>query len=183
MKLISGNFGGRILKTVKDEGLRPAMARTREAVFSMLEARGLEWPSTSVLDLFAGCGSLGLEALSRGALTANFVENGRKPFECLAENVQSLGLDGAARLIKMDVRKFLRQTLTSPYNLIFLDPPYRRNYAQACINAIANGMWLASGGILVAELEKELEIVSPAGFTAEEIRTFGQTNIHTWIKS
>ena len=87
MRIISGRLGGRTLKTVEGEGYRPAMSKTREALFSMLAARGLVWSTARVLDLFAGSGSLAFEAISRGAPHALLVENSVQAMRCLQANV------------------------------------------------------------------------------------------------
>ena len=108
MRIIAGRLGGRILKTVEGEGYRPAMGRTREALFSMLVARGLVWSTARVLDLFAGSGSLALESISRGAPHALLVENSTAAMRCLQANVESLGVQIEAGLVKDDVLKVLR---------------------------------------------------------------------------
>lgn len=182
MKLISGIYGGRNIKTVADRGLRPAMAKTRESIFSILESRCIDWSTTSVLDLFAGCGSLGLEAISRGAQLSHFVENGVKPFQCLTTNITSLNLSANAKSYKIDALKFLRQDVHLAYNLVFLDPPYRNNYIQVCVNALQRGHWLAKDAILVAEVENETRVDIPNGLQVDKIRKFGQTNIYFWVK-
>lgn len=180
MRLISGVLGGRRLETANDAGLRPAMALTRESLFSMLESMGADWPRTRVLDLFAGCGSLGFECLSRGAMEAHFVENGAKPHACLLNNASALGVNDRARIWRMDVRRFLRGSFASPFDIIFLDPPYRRNYAPSCLFSLVNNGWLSSGALILAELEKDLQISAPPGLGPVQTREFGQTCVHIW---
>lgn len=187
MRLISGELGGRTLKTAKDDGLRPAMSKTREAIFSILESRGINWTQTIALDLFAGVGSLGLECLSRGADNATFVEKFPAPFECLVRNIESFSLQNRATLYNMDVLKFLRklpETFFNPlklYNLVFLDPPYRKNLASQCLNLLDSRI-LAEHYYLVAELEKEIQIPLLHETPADIIRNFGQTSVYIWFK-
>lgn len=157
MRIIAGRLGGRGLKTVQGEGYRPAMGRTREALFSMLEARGLDWQGARVLDLFAGSGSLAFEALSRGALSALLVENAAPAVRCLQQNIADLGLADQARLLKEDVPRLLRRPPAEPFDLVFMDPPYRKNLAPPALRALAENNWLAPGALVSAEIEKDLK--------------------------
>jgi 16S rRNA (guanine966-N2)-methyltransferase len=180
VRIIAGRLGGRKLKTLEGEGYRPAMGRTRESLFSMLEARGLQWHRTRVLDLFAGSGSLAIEALSRGATHALLVELSQKAARCLGENIASLGLEKETQLINADVLRILRHAPKQPYELIFLDPPYRKNLAGAALQLLLQKNWLAPGAFVTAELEKELQVPVPATFDLEAERLLGQTRICIW---
>lgn len=180
MRIISGSLGGRKLRALADKGVRPAMERTREALFSMLEARGLRWQDAHVLDLFAGSGSLGFECLSRGACRADFVECSRDVCQCLAQNAQNLGLAGNFRIFCQNVLRFLRATPSRPYDLVFIDPPYRQNLAQPALNFLCRNGWLAPGAFVAAELEKDLLPQSPDNLAPDVQRLFGQTCLHIW---
>lgn len=180
MRLIAGSLGGRRLKSADCAGLRPAMARTREAIFSMLEARAVAWEGLRVLDLFAGSGSLAFECLSRGAAEAHLVENGAKAYECLTRNAADLSLWSRCRLWRLDVKRFLHKSPSSPFDLVFLDPPYRKNYAQPCLGALARPGWLAPGAFVVAELEKNARLRVPELLSPVAERAFGQTSLHIW---
>lgn len=163
--------------------MRPAMGKTREALFSMLEARAFPWENAKILDLFAGCGSLGFECLSRGAAFTDFVENGEPQCRVLRENAERLELSGQCRVHKQDVGRFLRKPPSSPYNLVFLDPPYGKNLASPALAALVERNWLAPSAIVIAELEKG---ISPPVFPVldgPEIRLFGQTALHIWTYS
>src|SRR5574344_631800 len=103
MRMMSGRLGRRNLKTVEGEGYRPAMGKTREALFSMLAARGMDWYSARVLDLFAGSGSLAFEAISRGAEHALLVEMAPQAVRCLKANIAALGVEDEARIVSDDV--------------------------------------------------------------------------------
>lgn len=180
MRIIAGRLGGRVLKTVQGEGYRPAMGRTREALFSMLEARGLRWHGARVLDLFAGSGSLAFEALSRGALSALLVENAALAVRCLQQNIVNLGLAEQARLLREDVARLLRRPPIEPFDLVFMDPPYRKNLAQAALRALAENNWLAPGALVSAEIEKDLTLAPPPALNLLADRLFGQTRICIW---
>ena len=183
MRIIAGRLGGRILKTVEGEGYRPAMGRTREALFSMLVARGLVWSTVRVLDLFAGSGSLALESISRGAPHALLVENSTAAMRCLQANVENLGVQVEAGLVKDDVLKVLKRPPQEPYNLVFMDPPYRKKLAEPALRLLAAHRWLAPGAFVTAEIEKEARFAVPQGFTLETDRLLGQTRVCIWIAS
>lgn len=181
MRIISGSARGRTLKTASGDGLRPAMARTRESLFSMLEARGMVWEKSIVLDLFAGCGSLAFECLSRGAAQAWLVDNGEPALACMAKNVDMLDMSDKCHLTRMDVRQFLRATPPAVFDIVFIDPPYRRNLVDGCLCQLATGAWLAQGAFVVAEVEKNNKVSAPDKFLPVVERMFGQTCLHIWM--
>lgn len=180
MRIISGAAKGRGLKTISAPGFRPAMAKTREALFSMLEARGLVWEENAVLDLYAGSGSLAFECVSRGAPMAWLVDNSREACECERANAEALGMAGKCRIFDMDVQRFLRSQSPTPFSLVFIDPPYRRNLTSATLALLANGSWLGKGAFICCESEKELAIKIPDAFTLTAERNFGQTILRIW---
>lgn len=182
MRIISGALGGREIKTVAGPGMRPAMGRTREALFSMLEARGIVWEDSRALDLFAGSGSLGIECLSRGSREATFVELSDDALSVLEITLRTLGIAERCRLERKDSLKFLRTDPPSLYDIIFVDPPYRRNLALPVLERAARD-WLAPGGFLVAELEPGAEPPDLAGAEKIVSRSFGQTFLHIWRKN
>jgi 16S rRNA (guanine966-N2)-methyltransferase len=153
MRIITGALKGRRLKTVADPGCRPAMGRTREALFSMLEARGMIWEGARALDLFAGTASLAFEAVSRGAEEAWCVEAEKKLADRIAENARLLDLaDGRIRIWPERVEKFLRRSVPAPFDVIFVDPPYGADLLPATLRAVIRGEWLKEGGMLAAEI-------------------------------
>lgn len=180
MRIIAGSLGGRKLRTIEGEGYRPAMGRTRESLFSMLEARGVDWPDTSVLDLFAGSGSLAFEALSRGAPTAVMVENSRAAADCLAANLDVLGLHERAFLAREDVGRFLRRGADGLYGLVFVDPPYGRDLTAPALLALLRHGWLAPGALVAAEVERTARVTPPPAFTLAGTRNFGRTVLNIW---
>ena len=180
MRIISGRLGGRNLKSVEGEGYRPAMGKTREALFSMLTARGIDWHSTRVLDLYAGTGSLAFEAISRGAQHALLVEMAPQAVRCLKANIAALGVQDEASLASEDVLRVLKTPPAEPYSLVFMDPPYRKNLADPTLRLLATRRWLAPGAFVAAEIEKDARFTLPPDWTLEAERLFGQTRICIW---
>ena len=175
MRIVAGRFRGRRLAALGkgDPGahLRPTADRVRESLFSMLthldaveEAR--------VLDLFAGTGALGLEALSRGAAHVTFVDSGRKALSLIKENVSLLGIADETDVIARDVT---RLGAGQPHNLVFLDPPYGRGLGDKALKAAGSGGWIAPGALIVWEEAAPME--PPAGFDLQDQRRFGDTHV------
>lgn len=180
MRIIAGSLGGRLIRTVEGEGYRPAMGRTREALFSMLGSRGLDWPECRVLDLFAGSGSLAFEALSRGASEALLVENGTLPMRCLRANVAALGLEERCHLVQDDVARLLRRPPAQPFELVFIDPPYGKDLLGPSLHALIGQGWLAPGAFVTAEVEREARLDAPGSLNLVADRLFGRTRILIW---
>lgn len=182
MRIIAGSLRGRVLKSPTGEGCRPAMGRTREALFSMLEARGVCWSACRVLDLFAGSGSLAFEAVSRGAPEAVLVEQAPHILRCLEDNIHLLDVAGQVRIVREDVTRYLRRGVEEPFDMIFLDPPYRKGYTDTCLATMVARDWLAQDGLISAEIEKDLQVKAPAGLELLTERLFGQTRVCIWRK-
>ena len=184
MRIIAGSLGGRTLRTGEGPGYRPATMKVRGAIFSMLEARGVVWGAMRVLDLFAGSGSLGFEALSRGATEAWFVEKSSTAVSCLRRNAEQLELEQErCRILEQDVAVLTRRPPLFPYSLIFIDPPYGEGRLAPTIKNVMKNNWLEPSGFLLAEVEAHLPIRPEAmapGLTLETNRTYGQTRILLW---
>ncbi|MBD5642274.1 MAG: 16S rRNA (guanine(966)-N(2))-methyltransferase RsmD [Desulfovibrio sp.] len=180
MRIISGCLAGREIRTPQGSGTRPAMGKTREALFSMLEARGIDWTRISALDLFAGSGTLGFEALSRGAPHATFVDNSEILIRAMARNIENFALSGRCRLARQDVLRFLAGTPDRQYGLAFVDPPYRRNLAKPALERLISGNWLGPGAFVIGELENGLDFPVPAALEPVAERLFGQTLLKIW---
>jgi 16S rRNA (guanine966-N2)-methyltransferase len=164
LRVIAGTLGGRTLTAAPGRATRPTSDRVREALFSMLES-----PGGRVLDLFAGSGALGIEALSRGAEHAVFVENERGAADAIAENLKALGLGpDVARLVRRDAANALEAAAKSgdTYDLVFIDPPYREAGAWAARLPALLAPVLAPGARLVAEFGHRDELEIPG----EELR-------------
>jgi len=181
MRIIGGRYGGRSIKVLEAAGLRPATGRVREALFSMLAARGLAFAQTRVLDLFAGSGGVGIEALSRGAAEAVFVERQSAVAKVLRENLTSLGiLPSQARVILGDVAKVLPRLAGQSFDLTAIDPPYGQDLAEPALRGILEQGLVAADGLVVAEVEVGLSLPDIAPLTCLANRTYGQTRIILW---
>ncbi len=184
MRIIAGLLGGRTLKTVEGPGYRPAMSRVREALFSMLESRGVVWSGCRVLDAFAGSGSLAFESLSRGAPQALLVENAKEAIRCLQKNAQTLKLDAdRVRIVHDDVLKFLKIRASQCFDVVFIDPPYGKNLLAPTLQNLLRQGWVKEDALVSAEVEASLPYDASAAHPRLELlteRTFGQTRIVIW---
>lgn len=181
MRIIGGRYGGRVIKVLEATGLRPATGRVREALFSMLAARGLVFSGARVLDLFAGSGGVGIEALSRGATSAIFVERQTAVAKVLRENLASLGLTpNQAHVVQNDVAKALPRLAGQQFDLIAIDPPYGFALAEPTLRGIVEHDLVAPSGLVVAEVEIGLTLPDIAPLTCLVNRTYGQTRIVLW---
>ncbi len=152
----------------------------REALFNIL-AHGIEdfeIEGARVLDLFAGTGALGLEALSRGAAYCLFVEDRADARGAIRENIEALGLTGVSKLWRRDATKLGPAAPMQPFQLLFADPPYGKGLGEMALSAAAEGGWLAPGAVCVLEEQAGAEIVIPAAFTSLDTRTYGDTALH-----
>lgn len=148
-----------MLPVLDSPGLRPTPDRVRETLFNWL---ALDMPGARVLDLFAGTGALGLEALSRGAASAVFVERDPRVAQSLVANLELLGAALRGRVQAADALAFLASPLpASPFTLAFLDPPFRQGLAEPCCLALEQG-WLAEEAYVYLETESELAVAVPA---------------------
>ena len=155
MRVVGGRYRGKPLRTPAGEGTRPTADRARQAVFNILEhaawSPGLE--GLRVIDLFAGSGALGIEALSRGAASCLFVETGEAARGAIRNNLDSLGLIGVARIHRRDAADLGPRmgSVGAPFDLAFLDPPYGLGLAERALAGLAAGAWLAEGALAVLE--------------------------------
>jgi 16S rRNA (guanine966-N2)-methyltransferase len=180
VRIVAGIAGGRRL-AVPPHGTRPTSDLVREAVFSALQARR-DLEGARVLDLYAGSGALGLEALSRGAAHVRFVESDRRAAAVLRRNVETLGLGGrdgtAAQVSTADVSAVLRGDPGLPYDVVLADPPYTLDDGAvgSVLSALACGGWLAPGALLVVERPVTARTPAwPAGVSALTHRRYGDT--------
>lgn len=174
MRIISGNWRSRPLVAPKGDTTRPTADRTRETLFSMLTSRLGTFEGLKVLDLFAGSGALGLEALSRGAATCTFVEQDRDALDALDANIAKLGAKAQS-----DVRRSSVLSLGSArqaYDLILLDPPYGTGAGQVALDKLGRLGWFAPGAWISLETEKR-EAVEVKGFIADNSREIGKARI------
>jgi 16S rRNA (guanine966-N2)-methyltransferase len=157
MRIIAGEWRGRPLQTPGGQGTRPTADRTRETLFSMLASRLGSFDGLRVADLYAGSGALGLEALSRGAAHATFVETDPNALKTIRANLASL-----KAVDRADVRPLsaANLALTQPFDLIFADPPYAQGAGSAVIETVRTAGWLAGGGWLAIETEAREQVES-----------------------
>jgi 16S rRNA (guanine966-N2)-methyltransferase len=148
MRIIAGEWRGRVIAAPPGESTRPTADRVRETLFSMLASRIGPFEGLRVADLFAGSGALGFEALSRGAAHATFVENDAKAIAALRNNAAKLG---AADRVQITARSALSLPPAAPFALIFADPPYAPGSGKAAATAVMAAGWLAPGGWLAVE--------------------------------
>ncbi len=179
-RIIAGTAGGRTLRTPPGTGTRPTSDRVREAMFSALDARGA-LAGARVLDLYAGSGALGLEALSRGAEDAVFVESDQRAVRTIRENIARLGFDARCEVIAMRVLPAVARTGPHPVDLVLADPPYDVSEPDLgdVLDALTDDSWLAPGGLVVVERSsRSPEPAWPARLEPERPRRYGETTVH-----
>lgn len=178
MRIVAGKFRGRALAAPESANVRPTADRVREAVFNIVASRiGPNLTGLSVLDLFAGTGAMGIEALSRGAEGCVFVDSGVEARALLRENIQRFGVAGRARLLRRDATDLGAAGNLGPFHLVFADPPYRRNLGEAALASAVSGGWLADDALAVLEEARDAVFVPPEGFTVLDERNYGDTKV------
>ena len=180
MRIVAGRHRGRRLLAPPGETVRPTSDRAREALFNILShgnlaAGGIPFAQKAVLDAFAGTGALGLEALSRGAAEAVFIEPDRQALAILRKNIEALGEGARARVVPGDATR--PQRATSACAVVFLDPPYRSGFAGPALAALAAAGWLAPDALAVIELGAREHFAPPAGVTLLEERVYGAARL------
>lgn len=180
MRVVGGQFKGRPLKTPEGRGTRPTSDRAREAVFNILAhaewSPGLE--GRRVLDLFAGSGALGIEALSRGASFALFVETEAAARGAIRDNIEAFHLFGVSRLHRRDATDLGKKPagLGAPFDLVFLDPPYGHGLGEQALSRLMPGEWITPGALAVFECGAEETLETP-GFDLLDSRDYGAAKV------
>ncbi len=173
MRIVGGRLRGRALRTPSSDATRPTSDRLRETLFDILAHRyGDPVAGGRVIDLFAGTGALGLEALSRGASHALFVEDGAEARALIRDNVEALGVAGLCRIFRRDATR-LGDVQAAPFDLAFLDPPYGQGLGEAALAGLHQGRWLVPGALCVLEEAAASTIAPPVGFSVIERREAG----------
>jgi 16S rRNA (guanine966-N2)-methyltransferase len=176
MRIVGGHLRGRVLAAPKTNAIRPTADRLREALFNILvHAYGDPVSGARVLDLFAGTGALGIEAVSRGAAFVLFVDDGAEARAILRENVATLGLGGMTRIFRRDAGKLGDAHPIEPFSLVFLDPPYGQGLAETAIASARAGGWLAPDALVVVEEAAKADFTAPTGFDELERRACDDT--------
>jgi 16S rRNA (guanine966-N2)-methyltransferase len=179
MRVVAGRLRGRALVSPADDAIRPTSDRLRETLFNILSHRFTDkLIGGRVLDLFAGTGALGIEALSRGAAEAVFVDDSPAARGLIRENLEALGLAGQARVLRRDATRLGPAAPNDPFDLVFCDPPYRKGLAASALAAAAAGGWLKPGAIAVVEEADDADFAPPAGFAPIETRRQSVSVLH-----
>jgi 16S rRNA (guanine966-N2)-methyltransferase len=181
MRIVSGEFRGKALAAPSGQATRPTSDRARQAIFNILEhaawSEGVR--GRRVIDLFAGSGALGLEALSRGAAFCLFVETDEAARGAIRENVEAMALFGRTRVLRRDATQLgQRPGADGPaFDLAFLDPPYAKGLGEVTLEKLAAGGWLAPGALVVFERGAEEPVPDAVGFETLDDRTYGAAKV------
>jgi 16S rRNA (guanine966-N2)-methyltransferase len=176
MRVVGGKLRARPLAGPKSNAVRPTSDRLREALFNILtHSYGDPVTGARVLDLFAGTGALGIEAISRGAVYALFVDEGIEARALLRDNTESLGLGGVTRIFRRDATALGPAHPLEPFSLVFLDPPYGKGLAEKALASAREGGWLKPNALVVVEEGADAEFKWPEGFEELERRKYDDT--------
>ncbi len=178
MRIVGGRLKGRALAAPASRAIRPTSERLRESIFDILEHRHPgRIEGARVVDLFAGSGALAIEALSRGARFALFVDNGAEARATLRANIEALALGGVTRIWRADATRLGAAPSGGPFALAFLDPPYGQGLAGPALAALVEGDWLEPDALCVVEEAAKAQIPAPDGLTLLDARLYGDTRI------
>ncbi|MFL6948158.1 MAG: 16S rRNA (guanine(966)-N(2))-methyltransferase RsmD [Xanthobacteraceae bacterium] len=178
MRIVGGRLRGRSLQAPASAAIRPTADRLRESVFNILmHAYGDPVTGARVLDLYAGTGALALEAISRGAAFALFVDDGAEARALIRANVEALGLGGVTRIFRRDAAKLGPAHPVEPFSLAFLDPPYGKGLAEPALVCARDGGWLLPDALVVVEEAADAGFAPPHGFIALERRRYDDTEV------
>ena len=176
MRVVGGRLRGRNLAAPASRDIRPTADRLRESVFNILvHAYDDPIEDARVLDLFAGTGALGIEAVSRGAKFTLLVDNGAEARALLRNNVEALGLGGVTKVYRRDATDLGPAHPVEPFSLVFLDPPYGKSLAEKALASLRDGGWLTPGALVVVEEAKAAGFATPDGFEELERRAYDDT--------
>jgi 16S rRNA (guanine966-N2)-methyltransferase len=179
MRIVGGKFKGRGLAVPRSNAIRPTTDRTRESLFNIL-LHGYRDILTGcrMLDLFAGTGAVGLEALSRGARFALFVEQSTEGRALLRANIETLGASGCTKVYRRNATELGNIGQIEPFDVVFADPPYGKGLGERALGSAASGGWLRAGALVMLEERADMEPELTDGFVIIESRMFGDTAIH-----
>jgi 16S rRNA (guanine966-N2)-methyltransferase len=186
VRITGGQFRGRALAEPPDNRVRPTSDKVRQAIFNILAHNdyGFDLEGAKAIDLYAGTGSLGLEALSRGAAFALFVDDSAESRGLIRTNVEALGLTGATKIWRRDARDLgpMAAGAGGPFSLAFLDAPYRKDLTPPALASLHNGGWLTPGALAIAETADD-EALSAEGYRLLDRRSYGETAVHIFTLS
>jgi len=180
VRITGGHLGGRKLATPSDNRVRPTSDKARQAIFNILRHQdwGFTLDGARTADLFAGTGALGIEAISQGASFCLFVEDAAESRALIQRNIEDLGLTGVTKIFRRDATKLgkMAQASRGPFDLVFLDPPYRKDLVVPALASLSEGGWLAANALIIAETG-ENETIAVEGFEILDERTYGETRV------
>jgi 16S rRNA (guanine966-N2)-methyltransferase len=178
MRIVGGKFRGRVLQAPKSQDIRPTSDRIRESLFNVISHNYSEYlENTRVLDLFAGTGALGIEALSRGARFTLFIENSVEGRGLLRQNIENLSLQGHSKVFRRDATDLGPIGSMIPFDLVFADPPYGRGFGEKAAAGLIAGGWLSPSGLLVLEENRDIAPENLPGFELLEKKSYAGTKI------
>ena len=176
MRIIGGAYRGKKLISPQDSLTRPTSDRVRENLFNILSHRfSFNFQNKCVLDLFAGTGALGIEAISRGASHGTFVENHKPAIKILKEN--TIPFAAQASILEEDALKTLNQPAINPYDLILIDPPYETVFLSIILEKILENQWISDIGLIVVEVKKKTPVPALDRIHIQEVRAYGNTEL------
>jgi 16S rRNA (guanine966-N2)-methyltransferase len=177
MRIIAGKYKGRILKTPNSKFTRPTTDRVRETLFNILTNK-INFNGLEILDIYAGSGSLGLEALSRGASSADFIEKNVQIYKVLQQNIFSIGTDQYCRIFKMEALNFSRMGNHKKYDLIFADPPFFKDDIHTVAENLLTNKFLTESGLIIVERSVQTREKDTEKFGHEPFKRIGDTLLY-----
>jgi len=179
VRIVGGKFRGKALTSPEDGSIRPTADRTRESMFNILASRlGPNFDGLRVLDLFAGTGALGLEALSRGAAHVTFVDTGAEARGLIRDHIEAFGAGGVAKLLRRDATALGPAGTLGPVDLVFLDPPYGKGLGEQALVSLRDNAWLKADTLLMLEEGVDVPVILPAGYVLDDRREYGAAAVH-----
>ncbi len=176
MRVVAGRLKGRTIASPSSREIRPTADRLRESLFNILvHGYGDPVDGARVIDLFAGTGALGIEAISRGAAYALFVDDGVQARALLRQNIEALALGGVSKVYRRDATDLGSAHPMPPFSLALLDPPYGKGLAEQALAVLRDGGWLAPDALVVVEEAKAAAFAAPEGFEELERRAYDDT--------
>lgn len=183
MRITGGSLRGRALVGPSDDSVRPTSDKVRQAIFNILShhdfGNGFTFEGASVADLFAGTGAMGLEAVSRGARFCLFVDDSAESRALIRRNVEALGLTGASKIWRRDATDLgpMPPGAGGPFDLVFLDPPYRKDLVAPALAALIGGGWLAAKALVITETVADEPLPAGEPFRLADRRQYGDTSV------
>ena len=179
MRIVAGRFKGRTLQAPKSDAIRPTSDRVRESLFNILEhgIADFSLEGARVLDLFAGTGALGIEAISRGAASCLFVEEEAQARGLIRANIEALSLTGITKLFRRDATSLGPSGKLGTFDLVMLDPPYGRGLGEAALTSALSGGWLEANALVVLEERANVAVALPVALVLVDRRVYGDTQV------